>query len=97
MTFVDDDHYEGDSKCSLARSVTMRALKRILLDAYDGFADKRIKNLDKSSTFIVDDCNDSDIGANRKLLSYFCMIFADVKSNEKITVRLSGNVPVGKS
>jgi len=74
----------------------MRALKRILFDAYGGFADKRIKDLDKSSRFIIDDRSDSDIGADKKLLSYFCMISAEVKSNEAVSIILIGNVPVGK-
>ncbi|QDU45221.1 hypothetical protein Mal52_37120 [Symmachiella dynata] len=74
----------------------MNELKRIFFDAYGGFADKRLKNLEKGSTFIVDDRDDRDNGADRKLYSYFCMIFADVTANTKITVTLSGNVPKGK-
>lgn len=74
----------------------MRALKKILFDAYGGFADKRIKDLDKSSRFIIDDRNNSDIGADKKLLSYFCMIFAEVTSNEALSINFIGNVPVGK-
>jgi len=75
----------------------VNTLKRMLFDAYGGFADKRIKNLDKASIFAVDDRRDSDIGADRKLLSYFCAMFADVKSDAKITITLRGNVPVGRS
>ena len=74
----------------------MNALKRILFDAYGGFADKRIKNLDKANTFIVDDREEADFGADRGLKSYFCAVFVDVHSNAKITVTLCGNVPVGK-
>jgi hypothetical protein len=74
----------------------VNALKRVLFDAYGGFADKRIKNLDKASTFIVDDRTDSDFGADRGLKSYFCAIFVEVHSNAKITVTLCGNVPFGK-
>jgi len=79
------------------RNHNERILRKILYDAYDGFADKRIKDLDKGSTFIVDDRDDSDIGANGKLLSYFCMMFVEVMSNESVTVTLYGNIPVGKN
>ena len=74
----------------------MRALKKILFQAYGGFADKRIKDLDKSDRFIVDDRDEPDLGANRKLFSYFCMIFAEVRSNDGVTVNLYGNIPVSK-
>jgi len=75
----------------------MSALKKILFDEYGGFADKRIKDIDKGNKFIVDDRDDSDIGANGKLLSYFCMIFVEVLSNEKVFVELYGNIPIGKT
>jgi hypothetical protein len=78
-------------------SIRMRELKRILFKAYGGFADKRIKNLDKSSTFIADDRDDRDFGANRKLNSSFCKIFVNVNSNGKVEVTLDGNVPVGEN
>jgi len=74
----------------------MKALKKILFQEYGGFADKRIKNLDKGDKFIVDDRDDSDYGADGKLFSYFCMLFVDVISNEKVTVELVGNIPIGK-
>lgn len=74
----------------------MNELKRILFDAYGGFADKRYKNLDKSSTFIIDDRNESDVGADGSLYSYFCCVFADVKSNQEVVVTLVGNIPIGK-
>jgi hypothetical protein len=75
----------------------MRALKKILFQAYGGFSDKRIKNLDKGDRFIADDRNDSDIGADGNLRSYFCMIFVEVRSNESVTLGLSGNIPNGKN
>lgn len=75
----------------------MRALKKILFRAYGGFADKRIKNLDKGDKFIADDRNDSDITADGNLLSYFCMIFVEVRSNERVTLGLCGNIPIGKN
>jgi hypothetical protein len=74
----------------------MSKLKRTLFDEYNGFADKRIKNLDRGNRFIVDDRVESDVGADRKLLSYFCMIFAEVLSETEVRVLLHGNVPVGE-
>jgi hypothetical protein len=73
----------------------MSRLKEILFSEYDGFADKRYKNLDKHSKFIVDDRTQSDCGADGGLLSYFCMIFADVVSENKVKVSLIDNVPLG--
>lgn len=75
----------------------MRALKKILLDEYGSFADKRIKNIDKGSKFIIDDRDDSDVGTDGKLRSYFCMIFVEVRSNENVIVELYGNVPIGRT
>jgi hypothetical protein len=75
----------------------MSQLKQIFYDAYDGFADKRIKRLDRYNRFIVDDRSNSDVGANSQLLSYFCMIFADVLSESKIEVAMHGNVPSGSN
>jgi hypothetical protein len=73
----------------------LRPLKSHLFAEYNGFADKRIKNLKKCDTFIIDDRNDSDCGANKKPLSHFCMILARVEGDNKINVILSGNVPQG--
>lgn len=69
-------------------------LKKHLFDAYGGFADKRIKKLTSGATFIVDDRGSGDVGADRQLYSYFCMVFADVIDATTVEVRLSGNVPL---
>jgi hypothetical protein len=71
----------------------MDMLKSILFSEYNGFADKRIKNLAKGSRFIIDDRSTGDFGADRGLLSYFCSIFADVISQTEVKVNLYGNVP----
>lgn len=68
-------------------------LKLALLQAYSSFSDKRIKRLERGHLFIVDDRVDGDIGADGKLLSYFCEIYADVISDDELIVRLHG-VPV---
>ncbi|MBN4078691.1 hypothetical protein JYT96_01655 [Gammaproteobacteria bacterium AH-315-C21] len=75
----------------------MNIIKEKLFDEYGGFSDKRIKSLDKGHIFIVDDRSDGDVGADKQLYSYFCLIFADVKSEEEIEVSLRKNVPIGKS
>jgi hypothetical protein len=74
----------------------MNNLKEALFDEYNGFADKRIKKLESGSRFIIDDRGDSDIGADKQLYSYFCMMFADVLSADQVKVSLYGNVPLSK-
>jgi len=73
----------------------MSRLKRALFDFYGGFADKRIKNLDKGTTFIVDGRSTSDLGGDRKPFATFCLVFADVVSESEVRVNLSGNIPGG--
>lgn len=73
--------------------VTTERLKRTLYDAYGGFSDKRIKRLERSQTFIIDDRGPGDYGANKYLFSYFCMVFADVLAGDKVRVAVRGNVP----
>src|SRR5689334_22217246 len=75
----------------------MSRLKRALFDFYGGFADKRIKNIEKGTTFIIDGRSVSDLGADRKPFGTFCMVFADVVSDTEVRVNLSGNIPVGGS
>lgn len=45
------------------------ALKKHLFDAYKGFSDKRIKNLNKGNTFIIDDRSPKDIDSKGGLYS----------------------------
>lgn len=75
----------------------MPKLKKALYDAYGGFGDKRIKNLDKGSTFIVDDRSAGDYGADRNLFLWFCSIFVEVVSDSEIKVTMSGGVPIASS
>lgn len=72
-----------------------RALKQVFLGEYGHFADKRIKNLDKGSVFIIDDRGPSDVGADRQLFSWFCLMFAEVADQDTVRVMLSGDVPQG--
>jgi hypothetical protein len=72
-------------------------LKKSLFAAYDGFADKRIKNLSKGSTFIVDDRTQGDYAADKTLFLWFCSVFVDVIAEDEVSVRLAGGVPAGPS
>ena len=70
-------------------------LKELLFKEYGGFSDKRIKSLRRGNSFIIDDRLESDIGADRQPLSYFCMMFAEVVSGQSLKVTLQGNIPMG--
>lgn len=61
----------------------MSQLKKSLFAAYNGFADKRIKNLSKSTTFIVDDRTQSDLAADKTLFLWFCSVFVDVITEQE--------------
>jgi hypothetical protein len=70
-------------------------LKQALLDEYGAFADKRIKRIDSGHIFAVDDRGPGDIGADGDLLSYFCLVFADVINDDVVDVSLDRNLPIG--
>lgn len=74
------------------RDDAVRALKRAMLETY-GFADKRIKNIDRGSLFIIDDRSPDDVGADRQLYSWFCQMFVEVTSGDRVLLTLSGDVP----
>jgi hypothetical protein len=71
------------------------ALKQVLFDAYDGFADKRVKNLDKGRLFIIDDRTQGDEDAAGKLFLWFCQIFAEVLDQGSVKITMRGDVPDG--
>lgn len=75
----------------------MLKLKEALFRAYGGFADKRIRKLEKGNTFIVDDRSAGDYGADRNLFLWFCSIFVEVISGDEVKVRLFGGVPMASS
>lgn len=64
-----------------------RALKQHLFKAYNGFADKRIKNLDKGHSFIIDNRD------NEPMNFAFCMIFAELAGPDRIKLIFQGNLP----
>jgi hypothetical protein len=72
----------------------MNELKQMLKDEY-GCSDKRIRKLEKMTTFIVDDRKPSDVGADRNLYVTFCRVFLTVEAHDRVNVALSGNVPEG--
>jgi hypothetical protein len=73
-----------------------QGLKAHLFAAYNGFSDKRIKNLEKSDLFIVDDRSGRDLASDGTLYSYFCKMFARVVAPDAVEVQLSGNIPSGE-
>lgn len=70
-----------------------KALKQLFFDAYGGFSDKRIKNLDKGRLFIVDDRQRKDEDAAGHLFLWFCQIFAEVVDRDAIKITMHGDVP----
>jgi hypothetical protein len=71
------------------------ALKQALFDAYGGFADKRVKNLDKGRLFVIDDRTEGDEDAAGKLFLWFCQIFAEVIDQDTVKITMRGDVPDG--
>ena len=71
----------------------MRALKQVLLDEYEHFADRRIKKLDSGNTFIVDGRTRSDIAADRQVYGWFCSMFLNVSSDDQVVLTVI-NSPV---
>lgn len=67
-------------------------LKQALFDAYDGFADKRIKNLASGNRFIVDGRTRSDLASDGNVYGWFCSIFVEVLDGSKIEMTIV-NIP----
>lgn len=74
----------------------MRALKEALLREYGSFADKRIKNIDKGSRFLVDDRHNGGLASDGNPYGWFCSIVAEVADSETVRVSLT-NLPEGPS
>lgn len=70
----------------------LRKLKQALLDAYGGFADGRIKNIDVGDRFIVDKRTTNDIAADRNVYGWFCSMFLEVKMPEEVFLTVL-NIP----
>ncbi|MFN3778543.1 MAG: hypothetical protein ACK4SI_06035 [Brevundimonas aurantiaca] len=72
---------------------TAEELKAIFFDAYDGFADKRLKDISRDAPFIVDDRNKSDFDARGQLFMWFCQMFVTVEASHRVRLSLRGGVP----
>jgi hypothetical protein len=72
---------------------TKTQLKQVLFDNYGGFADKRLKNIERDAPFIVDDRRESDMGADGRLFLWFCQILVDVIDAERVQITLRGGTP----
>ncbi|MGA3311371.1 MAG: hypothetical protein ABSD08_22635 [Xanthobacteraceae bacterium] len=72
-----------------------RALKGALLTEYGHFADKRIKNIDRASRFIIDDRDQGGLASDGHPFGWFCEVLADVLGDDKIRVTLQGQIPQG--
>lgn len=69
------------------------ALKQSLVDAYGGFADKRIKKLESGSLFHVDGRSAGDYDARKQLYLWFCTVTVTVKSGEEVVVQVGSAIP----
>ena len=75
---------------------TVVALRKILFDAYDGFGDKRLKDLKRDAPFIVDDRGGGDHDAQGKLFLWFCSMSARVEAPDRVRLSLRGGAPKAK-
>lgn len=74
---------------------SMEELRGVLFGAYDGFADKRLKDLGRDEPFIVDDRGKGDLDAQGRLFLWFCQILVRVEAPDRVRVILRGDVPEG--
>jgi hypothetical protein len=65
-----------------------------LCDEYEGFSDKRLKRLDKSDLFRVDDRQPRHFGADRKLFYWFGELYVTTLDDYSVEVELIGAVPI---
>ena len=74
-----------------------RALKSAFLAEYGHFADRRIKNIDRASRFLVDDREQGGLASDGQPFGWFCEVIADVLGDDKIRVTLQGQIPQGNA
>ena len=70
------------------------SLKQRLYDEYKGFFDKRIKRLEKSDFFRVDDRQPRHFGADGKLFYWFGEIYVTTLDDYSVEVELMRGVPI---
>ena len=68
-------------------------LKRRLFEAFGGFGDKRIKNLQKSDFFICDDRERAPRDARGQLFLWYCTVDLRVISGELVHVGMGKAMP----
>ena len=68
-------------------------LRGVLFKAYDGFADKRLKDLGRDAPFIVDDRSQRDEDAQGHLFLWFCQILASAEGADQVRLTFRGGVP----
>ena len=73
----------------------VRALKQAFLDEYGSFSDKRIKNVDRGSAFMVDDRADGGVASDGSVYGWFCEVFVNVIDQDRVLVTLRGQIPKG--
>lgn len=76
---------------------TANELKQCLFDAYDGFADKRYKDITRDAPFIVDDRAEGDYDAKGRLFLWFCQMFATVKDADSVHLLFRGGTPASEA
>lgn len=72
---------------------TAEEMKAVLFDAYDGFADKRLKDKSRDAPFIVDDRTEGDLDARGKLFLWFCQMFVNVEASDRVRLVMRGGTP----
>lgn len=71
----------------------VRALKRALVAEYGGFADRRIKDVDKGSLFAVDDHREGAIASDGSFYGWFCAVEINALDGLRVQVRLTNSIP----
>jgi len=71
-------------------------LKQAFFDKYDGFADKRFKDIKNDKPFIIDDRSQGDYDARGELFLWFCSMFVDVTAGDQICLTFRGGLPMSR-
>lgn len=72
-----------------------KGFREVLFDKYDGFADKRVKNLALDRPFIVDDRGQGDLDTRGRLFLWFCPLYINVATKDKVALTIRGDMPMG--
>lgn len=72
---------------------SVEELRGFIFKAYDGFADKRLKDLGRDAPFIVDDRAKGDYDAQGRLFLWFCQIQVRVETPDRVRLTFRGGTP----